>query len=58
MQAKHSSQMASLIGKMLGQKTEALTKNSDLRLTEKLTNVALQYQTLVVYFCSVMYYVQ
>ena len=58
MQAKHSSQMASLIGKMLGQKTEALTKNSDLRLTEKLTNVCVQYQTLVVYFCSVIYYVQ
>ena len=36
-----SNGMALLIGKMLGQKTEALTNTSDLRLTEKLTNNCL-----------------
>ena len=33
-----------------GKTTEALTNTSDLRLTEKLTNVRLQYQMLVVMF--------
>ena len=42
--------MASRIGKMLGQKTEAFTNSSDLRLTEKLTKLCLQYQLLVVIF--------
>ena len=50
MQTKHPSQMASLIGKMLGQKTEVLTNTSDLRLIEKLTNDRLQYQMPVVIF--------
>ena len=48
MQKKHSSQMASLISKMLGQKAQALTNTSGLRLIEKLAKVCLQYQVLVV----------
>ena len=50
MQTNHSSQMASLIAKMLGQQTEALTNTSNRRLTEKLTNICLQYQMPVVIF--------
>ena len=42
--------MVSLIGKMLGQKSEALTNNSDLRLTENLMNDRVQYQMPVVIF--------
>ena len=58
LQTKHSSQMASLIGKMLGQKTEALTNTSDLTLTEKLANICLQYQMLVVIFLLSYLHVQ
>ena len=42
--------MASLIGKMLGQQTEALTNTSNRKLIEKLTNICLQCQMPVVIF--------